>query len=648
MSWNMAPEAISTVVLCIIWVYSRKGNLIPSLKNRLFQASFLTTFGAMTSNILSTLLIYTLSPQTLVLTWLVNLFYFLSTPLMGMAYYSYVLANIYEGEAPIGRYFLFSSIPGLAYVVMVLLNPFSKAIFDISLENGYTQGPWISVTYIIFYVYCVACVVLVALKGKRVAPSIRRILFTFPLIAALVIVIQLIYPHIVLSGSAATCALLLIYLYLQNKQIGIDYLTHLPNRPEFMKMMELYLRHKYTFTVVVFSLREFKTVNDSYGQHNGDRLLFEVSEYLRRESGLHEGEIFRYSGDEFALMIRDTAEPAVSALVERLHCRMAQPWTVEGCTCLLSAGLGLVICPMTSDRMDELINGLEYAVATAKRDTANRNICYCTPQLLERSQRRRHIAELLEQNLKTGGFELHYQPILDVENHSFVKAEALLRMSDPELGPISPAEFIPIAEESGLIIDITYLVLEKACRCIRRLLDHGIPLDGISVNFSALQFAQRDLLPRMLEIIARSDIPSSTLKIELTESILAENDQVVTAVINELHDLGIRIGLDDFGTGYSNLISVLGLPIDTVKLDKSLVWSAMKNERFAIAVQNFARAFRELDMTVLAEGVETEEQSRFVVESGCTLIQGFLYARPMPEAAFEAFLREQRTANVEQ
>lgn len=639
MSWNMAPEAISIVVLCIIWVYSRKGNLIPSLKNRLFQASFLTTFGSMTSNILSTVLIYTLSSHTLVLAWLVNLFYFLTTPLMGMAYYFYALANIYEGERNVGKHVLISTIPGLAYALLVLLNPFHHAVFDITLEHGYTQGPWIFVTYLIFYFYCAACVVLVALKGHRVSPTIRRILFSFPIIAGLVIIIQQVFPEIVLSGSAATCALLLIYLYLQNKQIGIDYLTQLPNRPEFLNILELYLRRKYNFTILVISLRDFKTINDTHGQQSGDKLLAAVGDYLRRASGLREGEVFRYSGDEFALVMRDATKPAVVELVERIRLRMAQSWETSDCTTLISVAVGLVSCPATANRTEGLINGLEYAVSAAKRGAGSNNVCYCTPDLLEKAQRRRRIAELLERSLEQGGFELHYQPILTISNHTFVKAEALLRMSDPELGPISPAEFIPIAEESGLIIDITYLVLEKACRYIRHLLEEDIELDGISVNFSSLQFAQHDLLPRLRKIIEDNGIPYAKLKIELTESTLAENDKVVASVINQLHDMGIRIGLDDFGTGYSNLISVLGLPIDTVKLDKSLVWSAMLNDRFAIAVQNFARAFRELGMYVLAEGVETEEQSRFVEACGCTFIQGFLYARPLPPAEFEAFMK---------
>ena len=644
MSWNIAPECISSVFLCIIWIYSRKGNVIPNLQNQLFQASFLTTFCAMFTNILSTILIYTLRPETLVLTWLVTLVYFIATPLMGMVYFFYTAANIFESSPKLKRYTLFASIPGVLYTVMVLLNPFTKHLFDISLTDGYRRGPLLLVTYGIFYLYCLACVFLVVFQGKRVAPAIRAILFIFPSIAGVVIIIQLLFPSIILSGSAATCALLLIYLYLQNKQIAIDYLTHLPNRREFLKMQELYIRKKEPFSMLVLSLREFKTVNDTYGQHQGDALLTALSVFLRKHLCLREGEVYRYSGDEFALLLKGTDTAALTDLVLGLHRRMARAWEVPGCTCLLSAAIGIASYPDTAEESRSLINGLEYAVAQAKQDPDTYKVCFCTPELLEKAQRRHIIAEQLEQCLKTDSFELHYQPIFSVETQRFIKAEALLRMRCPQLGPVSPAEFIPVAEESGLIIHITYLVLDRVCRFMRALMDEGLELESINVNFSALQFTQKDLLSRVLEIMLQNDVPCSKIKVELTESTLAENAETIATFLCQLNEAGIRIGLDDFGTGYSNLISVLDLPISTVKLDKSLVWSAAKDRRCFIALQNFSRAFRELGMTVLAEGVETEEQSRLVVDAGCTLIQGFLYAKPLPEEDFRAFLRAQQAA----
>lgn len=646
MSWDIVPECVSVVFLGIIWVYSRKGNLIPNLKSRLFQASLFTTFAAMTTNILSTLLIFWKVAELVPLTWIITTIYFVATPLMGLVYFLYAVANIYEGERHLTRCLLLMSIPSAVYGLIVITNPFTKLLFDISSTGDYTQGSFISATYIVFYIYCFSCVGFVVFQGKRVPHAVRVILFSFPAIAGLVIVIQLFYPSLMLSGSAATAAILIIYLYLQNKQMSIDYLTQLPNRHEFLNMLDSYIKRRYSFSIVVLSLSKFKETNDTYGQQSGDNLLEGVGEYLCRELRLQEGEIFRYSGDEFALLLRERNKEAVKTIVDKLLQRMSRAWDVTGCTCMLSASIGIVNYPKTSDELAGLINGLEYAVSQAKLDSASYNVCYCTPELYAASKRRSIIAEDLEKNLNGAGFELFYQPIFSVEKNCFIKAEALLRMPDTRLDGVYPDEFIPVAEESGLIIEITYLVLDKVCRFIKKLESEGVSLESVNVNFSALQFSQKDLIPRMLKIMERHGVPNSKIKIELTESVLAENMEIITACLYHMNEIGIRIGLDDFGTGYSNLISVLDLPIDTVKLDKSLVWSAEKNERCSIALQSFAHAFHDLGMVVLAEGVETETQRKMVVDAGCTLIQGFFYARPMNEAAFIEFIRTKQNTNT--
>lgn len=211
MVWNIALECISTIVLSIIWLYSRKGNVAPTLKNRFFQLCFFITFLAMTSNIISTLFIYNLNAFSIFPAWISNTIYFISTPLMGYIYSLYILVNVYEEDKFPKNIFYSLSIPALLYSIIILTNPWTHSIYGISLEFGYDQGPLISLTYIIFYLYCIICILMVILKGKKLDRTVRAILFSFPLIAALVIIVQLIFPSIILSGSAATIALLMIY-----------------------------------------------------------------------------------------------------------------------------------------------------------------------------------------------------------------------------------------------------------------------------------------------------------------------------------------------------------------------------------------------------------------------------------------------------
>ena len=240
MSWNIAPECVSVVILGIIWMYSRRGRILPTLKDQLFQGCFLVTFCAMTSNILSTVMIMHYKTVPLSLIWLVTMVYYLLTPLMGLIYFLYSTSVIYGDKKSLRKVICFGSIPGIIYILLVLMNPFIKELFDINRTEGYTQGRLVAATYIIFYIYCVMSVIVVQVNRRQISPQIYRILVSFPLIAVIVIIFQQFFPSVILSGSAATSALLIIYLHLQNKQIAMDYLTNVPNRFILLNLMSLF------------------------------------------------------------------------------------------------------------------------------------------------------------------------------------------------------------------------------------------------------------------------------------------------------------------------------------------------------------------------------------------------------------------------
>lgn len=637
MVWNITAECFSVVILCILWVYSRQGNFLPTLKNKLFQVCFLVTFIAISSNIASTLMLYHYQDVPMFLSWLVTTVYFVTTPLMGVVYFWYAFSIVFEGHPRFWRLLLLSSVPAAAYLALILLNPLTHWIFDISPTDGYVRGKALAVTYVIFYLYCFSCLVISLLWGKHLERSIRNILASFPIVAGITIVVQQLFPEYILSGSAATCALLIIYLYLQNKQISLDHLTGLPNRQSFLKMLELRMeRHQSEpFTVLVLSLKNFKTVNDNFGQHNGNLMLRAVAEYLR--TAARRSLIYRYSGDEFAILPGRPAERDTDDLIGAVSRRMTLPWEAGTCSTLLSCGLAVVQYPSSAVNVEGLVDGIESTVAEAKKN-AHQSCCYCTQEMLDQLRRRSRVIDILKQRLVADSFEVYYQPILSLDSMKFNKAEALLRLNDTPIGPISPSEFIPIAEDTGLITGITYQVLAKVCAFLRRQLDEGKEVDTISVNFSSKQFLQEDIAQRVFDIIEASGAPFSHLKIEITESTLMENFEAVSSFLGEIHSRGVRFALDDFGVGYSNISTVLGFPISTVKLDKSLVWSSVNNRKSEAVVRHMIAAFKEVGIDILAEGVENERQRDFIMECGCDMIQGFLYAKPMPPGDAAAFL----------
>lgn len=639
MSWNIAPESISLVILGIIWVYSRKGSHTPTLKNQMFQGCLMVTFSAMFTNIVSTVMIYHCDTIPLWMTWFVTTVYFILTPLMGLVYFLYSISVIYSEDPARKKIIGFGLIPGILYSLFILMNPFTKNIFDINMAQGYVRGSLIEVTYIVFYAYCAASIVTVLANRKRIERKIYRILSTFPVLAVLVIIVQQIFPDIILSGSAATCAMLIIYLHLQNRQISMDYLTNVPNRQELLNMLSLMLnRHPETqFTLVVVSLREFRQINNVCGQRIGDEFLKAVCEFL---CSIVEGvNVYRFTGDEFAVLFTEESDDVIEGYITEVKRRMKQNWCVESYQFNLSAVIGIIRHQAKDDTLEHMINAIEYAVNQAKSGKCGQ-VCYCDEEMLRKLRRRQQIKQILKEKLRDESFEMYYQPIYSVHSGTFRYAESLMRMNDTPIGPVYPSEFIPIAEETGMIIDITYVVLDKVCAFINRLKSEHIPIDAVHVNFPAVQFSQPGLAGKVMDIIEKNGTPPSAVKIEFTESTLAEKPQAVTDFAAEMKKFGIEMGLDDFGTGYSNFAMVINIPFGTIKLDKSLVGAMIGSKNSALGVKNIVRTFKELGMKVVAEGVETEEQKRMVEEIHVDQIQGFYYAKPMSEDEAEAFLRK--------
>ena len=521
-------------------------------------------------------------------------------------------------------------IPGAGYTLLILVNPFTRNIFDINSQNGYSRGSWVFTTYLVFYIYCLASIVVTVCNRKKIEAEIYGILAAFPVLAVLVIFVQQLYPDVILSGSAATCALLIIYLHLQNKQISLDYLTNIPNRQELLNMIGLTIKKApdKEFYLLVVSLRDFRQINNTCGQQKGDVFLKEVSQFLCRTGPA--GNVYRFSGDEFALLFLQPDKDELTQCISRIQERMSGPWQVDEYRFVLPAVMGIFYHTGDEDTLEKIINSVECAVARAK-EGKHGQVCYCDRAMLEKMERKRRIIQILKQQLTEPDFEMYYQPIYSVKSGEFLYAESLMRIPKSPIGPIYPSEFIPIAEETGLIVDITYIMLDKVCKFINRLIETGIEVGAVHVNFSGIQFSRPDLADRVLEIVQKNGTPMPALEIEFTESTLAESTQVVTDFAVQMLERGIKMGLDDFGTGYSNIATVIHIPFGTVKLDKSLVYAAMNSEKSALAIRNLTRTFKALGMKVIAEGVENEEQKNMVVEFGADQIQGFYYARPMPE-----------------
>ena len=426
-----------------------------------------------------------------------------------------------------------------------------------------------------------------------------------------------------------------------------DTLTGLPNRSRFLERLHAALRQgppDATIGVLFLDLDDFKTVNDSLGHAAGDELLIGVSRRL--ENTLREGDLVaRFGGDEFAALLLGGGTPEqVAGVANRLLGVLRAPFALSTGMAGGQASGGLVLDVRDPDRTVEeqaadLMRQADLAMYAAKGDGGGRCVEFRV-ELQEAMLERLTLQDEITQALINEDFTLSYQPVLDLRTRRLVAVEALVRWHHPTRGDISPAQFIPIAERSGAIVPLGLWVLEQACVDLQ-LWDELCPGNDlrISVNVSARQLRDRSVGPQIARVLHRVRVDPRRLVLEVTESMLMDDGEQATATLWQLRALGIRIAVDDFGTGYSSLSRLVDLPLDDLKIDKSFIAELDRSDAGPTIVNAAIAMAHGLGLTVVAEGVETEDQLAFLLGAGCDHGQGYLFSKPVSEDAVLGLLR---------
>ena len=408
-----------------------------------------------------------------------------------------------------------------------------------------------------------------------------------------------------------------------------DTLTDLANRSLLRERIEhalpLLRRHELTFAILVLDLDRFKAVNDSLGHAVGDALLREVAKRLKancRDVDI----VARLGGDEFAIFQRGDIDTKIGAgvLALRLLKAIREPYEIEGHDIEVGASIGIALAPVDSSNASDLLKYADLAMYKVKAEGRN-GYRFFNPELDAEARTRRGLEQDLREALSRGQFELHYQPLVNLQTTHVIGYEALLRWRHPQRGLVLPDEFIGHAEETGLIEPIGEWVLREACSAARLWPDHI----RVSVNLSSVQFRKKHLVDAVIFALAESCLPASRLELEITESVLLEHSSQNIEMLHELRRLGVRIVLDDFGTGFSSLLYLQQFPFDKIKIDRSFISELPRNSSSSAIVCAINSLARSLDISTLAEGVETAEQAQLLRLSGCNEAQGFLFGKPL-------------------
>ncbi|MBN1006540.1 EAL domain-containing protein [Amphritea pacifica] len=424
---------------------------------------------------------------------------------------------------------------------------------------------------------------------------------------------------------------------------GHDPLTDLPNRALLEERMATALAdtkgRRADLVLMFIDLDHFKDINDTLGHAVGDKLLVQVAERLRQ--GLTDQDtISRQGGDEFAVLLRGYANlTQVAETAQRLIEQLDPPFEVNEHELRVTASIGISVYPQDGPDIVTLLKNADTAMYQAKAE-GGRAFHFFTEEMNARVLNRVTLDKNLHSALEYQEFVLLYQPQVDGASGQITGVEALIRWHHPQQGDISPAQFIPAAEESGIINGIGDWVLNQACFQTRRWLDLGLPELTMAVNISAVQLRQPDFVDKVMATLCQYGLPAEYLELEITESALIRDTQRIVRILNELRKQGVRLSVDDFGTGYSSLAYLKNLPFDKIKIDQSFIRGIPEREDDAAITEVIIGIAKSLKMELIAEGVETKEQSAFLLQHHCQQMQGFFFGKPMPAAEIEQRLRQ--------
>ena len=423
------------------------------------------------------------------------------------------------------------------------------------------------------------------------------------------------------------------------KLANSDTLTELPNRSLFYANHQHLTRRRQPHALMVFDLDNFKKINDSLGHMAGDKLLCAVAERLKRCCRSNDT-LYRLGGDEFAIVIEGNNSIAnLTEVAKRALTSLKEPFHVEQTDIFVTSSVGIALYPLDGQTTEDLLKKADTAMYHAKSSGANRSQFF-SESMNEQAIRRIQLEALLRNSMQANTFELHYQPQYAIERAQMIGMEVLIRLRHPERGLIYPGEFIALAEESGLIVDIGEWVLRQACRTAQRWREAGLFTGRIAVNLSARQLELEDFGDRVSQILEETGLPPRALELEITEGSVMQSPGLAIATMQAIRQLGVQLALDDFGTGYSSLAYLKQFPLTSLKIDRTFVKdleSSLEDRQMASAIITIAH---NLGLEVIAEGVESESQLRILSAMQCEVCQGYLLGKPMDEASMVALLRK--------
>lgn len=589
------------------------------------------------STVLDIFRVYTLQHLDEVPLWVdyvVNGVSFLSYNGIQLTFFRYILTITGVEDTKIGKVLKAVSYAALFYLSLLLATtPFTKLAFY--FEDGVYQKGFLFLS-LYFTAYSLIIVsIFVTLYSKKEITRYQKLTTVFMALGtSTAYLIQLFWENMLISNFVASVLLLILYHSLQSPREYLEEGMDVYNSKAFLEKTGYLLGRKKSFTVLAFELDGFQFVNQIMGMESGRRLLESVAKECQES---HKGDLYYLGETKFAYIFeKNNSELPIYS--DWIHWRFLSAFRVNGVRVNLTAKLCAVCCPEVEPEHEKLLTAINLSLQMCKKENYM-EVYWPTKEEIVACQRSTLITHILKRAVRNKEFEVYFQPIYSAQDKRFSVAEALVRLKDPELGFIPPDEFIPIAERCGLILEIGDIVFKKVCEFMASKAVAKFGVRYIEVNLSMVQCMQENLHKHMVEIMDENAIPHCMIDFEITETYANGDNHVLLQNMEALIEKGCSFAVDDYGTGFSNTDYLIEFPFELVKLDKSFIWAADSNEKAKTVLSHTASMIDSLNLKIVAEGVETYEQAKYLLDMGCEFLQGYYFSPPIPPQKYLEFLR---------
>lgn len=619
-----------TLVILFYFIYK---NTIKSQQNTLFLWLIIC---ALVSNISDLISIYSISNPGRFPRWFeyfINEFYLVSFCGTAVVYLAYIICLTSSKTLS-----LFDKIRIYLPYAVLFISIYSTGqtgfIFYFDKEGQYCHGKGFILMYICAFYYMISALVYSIAGLKKIGKAKFNTIIFFTNAILLSIAMQMFFKGLLISQFMTSVSVLILYLSLENPENYMDRILHIYNNKAFIEVFKVYTRKRKKFVLLGIEIGGIKYINENLGVLEGNRVMRETASFFKSVAGRKN--VFHLSGSQFLIMSNDQ-NMDWNNVVDRISDRFSDAFECSGMEISLDVNMCLFSYPQVVSNLEDAIDLLEYSLKYAK-ETGGSGIVYGDKELLAKGKRETQIVYMLGKAIKEDGFCVHYQPIYSVEKGRYTTAEALVRFKESDIGFVSPEEFIPIAEKNGMIVRIGEIVFEKVCKFYKEnhLEEKGI--ENIHFNLSVVECMQQKLHEKIENIMDKYQLDSSKISLEITETAAVTSREILINNMNQLIDRGFKFSMDDYGTGFSNTSTLIAYPFDEIKIDKSIVWSAMEDEKAMIAFKHSVAMIKDLDFKIVAEGVETKEQAKMLGDLGCDYFQGYYYSKPVSEDDFMSLI----------